>query len=116
MIPLFPPPSYEYQSQGPWMITQQYGERTQTWVMHTLVAAVRRFWLLPDHAIIPDRRVCIDAHGSTIIGWSPIPDACPRVVGTREAFDIVLRYAGVDQVNEILPTMELLRECDGVLF
>lgn len=115
-LPLPTPPSFEYESVGPWLVTQQYGRRTQTWVQWNLNAAIRRFWMLPDPDVMPDRRIVVDASGVVIMGHSTLADASPRVVGTREATDVVLRDVDHDAAANALWLVEQLQHHDGVAF
>jgi len=115
-LPLPTPPSFEYESVGPWIITHQYGPRTQTWVQWNLNAAIRRFWMLPDHDIMPGRRVCVDASGVTIMGHSTVAGASPLVVGTKEATNVVLRDMDTDAAAHVLWLVDQLQHHDGVAF
>lgn len=113
------PPSYEYKTVGPWMVTQERDDRAVTWVLYNLSAAVVRLFLLPPRTKTPpDRRVVIDARGVTVLGISP--DGSPRMVGTREACDALFQVlSGVDQTDavivDVLEMAESLRSMDGVM-
>lgn len=115
-LPLPTPPSFDYESVGPWLVTQQYGARTQAWVQWNLNAAIRRFWMLPDSDAMPDRRVCVDASGVTIMGHSNVTGASPMVVGTKEATDVVLRDVDIDTSANVLWLVDQLQHHDGVAF
>lgn len=113
------PPSYEYKSAGPWIVTQERGDNTVTWVLYNLSAAVTRLFLLPPRTkVAPERRVVVDARGVTVLGMTP--EGSPRMVGTREACEALFQVlSGVDQADavimDVLEMAESLRSMDGVM-
>lgn len=116
MLPLPAPPSFEYESTGPYLVNHLYGKRPQTWMLANLIAAVRRMWMLPDPAMMPDRRTVVDAFGVTILGVSLRAETSPKVVGTRETCNIMLASDTTGETVDMLWLVDMLTSMGGVAF
>lgn len=90
-IELSPPPSWEYESAAPWFVVHRTvdgkGKAVVLWEWDSAIIHYWR-WGKPDDVT---GRAIIDGRGATIFGYSSSPDACPSLVGTREAFNATLR-------------------------
>ena len=54
--------------------------------------------------------------GVTIMGHHTIPNASPKVVGTRDATDVVLAALDADLSQDVLWLTQMLQEHEGVAF
>lgn len=108
MLPI--PPSYEYQTAGPWFVTHTVNDRIQAWTLWTLESAIIRFWHY-EPELRPTRRVMVDGRGIMILG-TDISDGV-TMVGTRETMEATLRMtekqSGTDDALEVLTMVETVR-------
>lgn len=111
------PPTYEYETTGPWMVSHiDTDGRPHAWILYTLESATIRFWAEAPNNFLPMRRTCVDSHGHAILGIDNNPPR-PQMVGTRQALDETLRLASKyltdEQQIEVLRTVEYVRAAGG---
>lgn len=107
---------YTYETRGPWLITHD-GAKPKSWVMWTLDSAVMRFWMCDPDNQQPPYRVCVDSWGTVILGHDRADDATPKIVGTKEAIDVVLSHAtAIEDATEIMWLASRLQAMGGVAF
>jgi len=109
------PPSYEYQSSGPWFVCQMYGG-AQAWITLTLESAILRFWLRESE--VTGRRVIVDSYGVVILGTVD-GTGFPMMVGTRQTMEETLRFVcntngmELEEQAAVVAMAEGLRAVDG---
>jgi hypothetical protein len=112
------PPSYDYPSLGPWMVSHVDSDgRGKARILHTLMMAVQLFWSDPDNGERPLRRTVVDVRGNAILAISRDHDGEPLMSGTRESMDVCLALAARELSEEaqmeVLIMADTLASMDG---
>jgi hypothetical protein len=115
MLRLSAPPDYEYQTVGPWWVTDVHPDGTvgKPRTYPVFESAVLAFW---NHDSPSFHRSLLDARGATILGISIVTGGS-EMVGTRQTMDETLKIveanAPEEEVVEVLAMVEKVREMKG---